>query len=129
MNDRTSQLISLISIVDDDKSVREAITSLLRSNGFRTRVFASAEEFLASPARSETNCLILDINMPGMNGVELQWRLKAEHCPIPIIFITAHADHKTKEEVLRRGAIDLLAKPFTEDSLLRAIEAALQKSA
>jgi FixJ family two-component response regulator len=125
VNKRTSQLISLISIVDDDQSVREATTSLLKSNGFRTEVFSSAEEFLRSPLIRETKCLLLDLQMSGMSGLELQRRLVTEAIQIPIIFITAHADKKIRSEVLRAGAIELLSKPFSEDALLRAIRFAL----
>jgi FixJ family two-component response regulator len=126
MNEKTNHLISLISIVDDDQSIREATTSLLKSNGFRTEVFSSAEEFLGSPHWQETKCLILDIQMPRMTGLELQRRLTAENRRIPIIFITAHGDQKTRDEALRAGAIDFLTKPFSEEALLHAIKSALQ---
>ncbi len=109
--------------------MREALTSLLRSNGFRAEAFASADEFLNFAGRNQTSCLILDVRMPGCNGVELQWRLKSENCLVPIVFIAAHGDQKMREEVIRRGAVDLLSKPFSEESLLSAIQAALEKAA
>ncbi|MGA2248103.1 MAG: response regulator [Verrucomicrobiota bacterium] len=112
--------------MDDDQSIREATTSLLKSNGFRTEVFASAEEFLESPHLPETRCLILDVQMPKMNGLELQRRLRAENRRIPIIFITAHGDQKTRNEAMRAGAIDFLTKPFSEEALLVSIKSALQ---
>ena len=119
-------MISLISIVDDEQSIREATTSLLKSNGFRAEVFSSAEEFLESPNLLETKCLILDIQMPKMNGLELQRRLTAENRRIPIIFITAHEDQKIRNEAMRAGAVDFLTKPFSADALLHSIRSALQ---
>src|SRR5260221_313188 len=110
----------LFSIVDDDESVCEATTSLLRANGLRVESFCSAEEFLASPHASETKCIILDLRMPGMSGLELQRRLAEQDRLVPIIFITAHGTLETCEEALRAGAVDFLAKPFSEVALLRA---------
>jgi FixJ family two-component response regulator len=125
MSKKANLLVSLISIVDDDESVREATTSLLKSNGFRAEVFASAEDFLASRYLDETRCLILDVQMPGMNGLELQRRLASENRSIPIIFISAHDNQEVRKQATRSGAIDFLPKPFSEDALLRAIRAAL----
>jgi len=125
MSKKANLLVSLISIVDDDESVREATTSLLKSNGFRTEVFASAEDFLASRYLVETKCLILDVQMPGMNGLELQRRLASENRSIPIIFISAHDNQEVRKQATRSGAIDFLPKPFSEEALLRAIRAAL----
>jgi FixJ family two-component response regulator len=125
MSKKANLLVSLISIVDDDQSVREATTSLLKSNGFRAEVFSSAEDFLASRYLDETKCLILDVQMPGMNGLELQRRLASENRSIPIIFISAHDNQEVRKQATRSGAIDFLPKPFSEDALLRAIRAAL----
>ena len=118
---------SLVSIVDDDDSVREAINSLLRSVGLRADVFGSAEEFLTSDAVKDTACLILDVRMPGMSGLELQSRLAGTDYKIPIIFITAHAsDREARVRALRAGALDFLYKPFTEEVLLKHVYAALR---
>ena len=125
MSKKANLLVSLISIVDDDESVREATTSLLKSNGFRAEVFSSAEDFLASGCLDETRCLILDVQMPGMNGLELQRRLASENRSIPIIFISAHDNQEVRKQATRSGAIDFLPKPFSEEALLRAIRDAL----
>ena len=112
---------STISVVDDDPSVREAIKSLLKSAGFHAEVFASAEEFLESGQLAEATCLILDVRMPGMGGVELQERLIACNCSVPIIFVTAHADEDARALALERGAVEFLRKPFNDEALLDAI--------
>ena len=117
---------SLISIVDDDDSVRESLSGLIRSVGFRVMVFASAEEFLNSNHLSDTDCLILDVRMPGMNGLDLQRRLAASHMSIPVIFITAHGDEEARVRALNGGAVEYLLKPFSEDALLTAIDTALK---
>ena len=117
--------LSLISVVDDDTSVRESLQCLIRSFGFAVEVFASAEEFLKSDHLPNTRCLILDVRMPGMSGLELQRRLTASHCEIPVIFITAHGDGSARSQALKDGAVDYLLKPFGEASLLSAIHAAL----
>lgn len=116
----------LISVVDDNELVRDAITSLLRSVGFKGESFSSAEKFLNSPSLSEAACLILDVRMPGLSGPDLQRRLASENRRIPIIFITAHADARIQAEVMRAGAFDLLIKPFSDEALLRAVRSALQ---
>jgi FixJ family two-component response regulator len=126
---KAEHLISLISIVDDDESVREATMGFLKSNGFRAQVFASAEEFLGSTHLNETKCLILDVQMPGMSGLELQRRLAAENHRIPIVFITAHRDPEIRNEVLCAGAIDFLSKPVREEALLHAITLAFECAA
>jgi FixJ family two-component response regulator len=110
-----------ISVVDDDASMREAIRGLLRSAGFEAEVFASAEEFLTSGRLSDTTCLVLDVRMPGMSGIELQERLVASGHAVPIIFVTAHADEDERARALDRGAVDCLRKPFSDDALLDAI--------
>ena len=117
---------SLISVVDDDSSVRESLQSLMRSVGFAVKVFASAEEFLNWDHLGDTDCLILDVRMPGMSGIELQRHLMARHYEMPIIFITAHASEKdVRSRALRNGAVDYLAKPLSEDELLNAVHLAL----
>ncbi|MBS1797418.1 MAG: response regulator [Acidobacteria bacterium] len=116
----------LISVIDDDESMREALQSLLRSVGFRTTVFASAEDFLTSGRFSESDCLILDVRMPGMSGLELQQKLAAENRRIPTIFISAHSETDEKKRALDAGAIDFLYKPFSEESLLDAVDSALR---
>ena len=118
----------VISIVDDDESVRTALKSLIDSVGFRAEVFCSGEEFLKSPVVSQTDCLITDVRMPGMTGLELQERLNAAGAAVPIVFISAHEDKEARARGLRAGAIDFLQKPFSEESLLGAISAGLDKS-
>ena len=120
--------VPLISIVDDDDSLRVALKSLLDSVGFRAEVFDSGEEFLNSPYVSKTDCLIADIRMPGMSGLELQDRLNAAKLSIPVVFISAHDDGEARTRGLRAGAVDFLKKPFSEDALLGAISAGLDKS-
>ncbi len=117
---------ALISVVDDDDSVRESLGGLIRSVGFAVSVFASAEEFLNSDALRNTDCLILDVRMQGMNGLELQRQLGASHCKIPIIFITAQGDGEERSRALNGGAVEYLLKPFSEEALLKAIDAALK---
>jgi FixJ family two-component response regulator len=116
-----------ISIVDDDASIREALKSLMRSVRFNVEAFASAEEFLASERIKDTQCLILDVYLPGMSGFELQSRLNKEQPGIPIIFITAHADEPSRQRALKGGAVDLLAKPVRRDTLFKAIQAAMER--
>lgn len=116
----------LVAIVDDDESVREATTSLLSSNEIGAETFSSAEEFLNSPLLVKTKCLLLDIGMPGMSGLELQRHLAGEGRRIPIIFITARDDQEIRIEAMRAGATDFLSKPFSEEALLRAIHNALK---
>jgi|SRR5580698_5487099 FixJ family two-component response regulator len=123
MNEESGQPIA---IVDDDESVREATTSLLRSNEFNAETFSSAEEFLNSPLLVKTRCLLLDIGMPGMSGLDLQRLLAGEGRRIPIIFITARDDQEIRMEAMRAGAVDFLSKPFSEEALLKAIHNALK---
>jgi len=115
----------LVSVVDDDESVRESLPDLLREFGFEARAFSSAEEFLASDCVAETNCLILDVAMPGMSGPDLQRELKLQRRDIPIVFITAHRDTTVGLHALDEGAVRCLFKPFTETALLKALDAAL----
>ena len=116
----------LISIVDDDESIREALESLVKSVGYRAEPFATAEEFLNSDRRQDTACLILDVRMPGMSGLELQGQLAAAHWPIPIIFITAHDDEEARAQALKAGAVDFLRKPFSEQALLNGVRSAVE---
>jgi FixJ family two-component response regulator len=120
---KESSLPSHISIVDDDASIREALKGLMRSFRFSADAYGSAEEFLASERINDTACLILDVYLPGMNGFELQNRLKAEGRTIPVIFITAHSDEVSRQRALKGGAIDFLSKPVRREVLLRAIQA------
>jgi FixJ family two-component response regulator len=99
---------------------------LLKAAGLPARVFASAEEFLGSGTQNETACLIADVRMPGMSGLELQARLNADHCSIPTIFITAHGDTKMRMEALRAGAVEFLTKPFDNGVLLQHVRAAME---
>lgn len=116
----------LISIVDDDASVRESLGGLMRSVGFRVRAFASAEEFLESDQLRQTDCLILDVRMPGMGGLELQRRLVASGARIPVIFVTAHGGHDGgRRRALSAGAVEYLTKPFSDAALLKAVETGL----
>src|SRR6266404_447640 len=116
----------LITIVDDDDSMRRALQGLLESAELHAQSFASAEEFLKSGQHHRTACLIADIRMPGMSGLELQAKLNAERCRIPIIFITAHGDEKMRLQALRAGAVEFMAKPFNDEALLESVRAALE---
>jgi FixJ family two-component response regulator len=115
----------MISIVDDDESVRDALESLLKSVGYRAEVFASAQEFLRLGHHEDAKCLILDVRMPGLSGLELQRQLVASGSSIPIIFITAHGDEAARAQALAAGAVAFLRKPFTEEALLSAVQTAL----
>jgi FixJ family two-component response regulator len=120
--------VPLISIVDDDDSLRNSLDNLIRSVGFRARGFSSAEAFLSSNQAHDTSCLILDVRMPGMSGLDLQRQMLASNWCIPIIFITSHADDDARARALDAGAVDFLYKPFREEDLLNAIDAALNGS-
>ena len=115
----------LVAVVDDDELMRGALQGLLREAGLPARAFASAEEFLDSGAQHFSSCLIADIRMPGMSGLDLQARLKAEQIRVPIIFITAHGDDRIRVQALRSGAAGFLTKPFDDEVLLRSVRAAL----
>jgi len=116
----------LIAIVDDDQSVQSALQDLIESEGLSTVCFGSAEEFLDSGAQDEAGCLIADIRMPGISGIELQAKLKADRCRIPIIFITAHGDAKMRIRAMRDGAVEFLTKPFDNAVLLETVQAAVE---
>jgi FixJ family two-component response regulator len=112
--------------MDDDESVQSALQDLIESDGPSALCFGSAEQFLDSGARHEAACLIADIRMPGISGLELQAKLKAERCRIPIIFITAHGDAEMRIHAMREGAVEFLSKPFDDAVLLEIVHAALE---
>ena len=116
-----------VAIVDDDDSMRAALQGLLKAAGLSSRAFESAEQFLGSGHQRETGCLIADIRMPGMSGLELQSRLNAEHCKIPTIFITAHGDEEMRFQALRAGAVEFLPKPFDDEVLVESVRVALDR--
>lgn len=118
----------LVSVVDDDASVRESLPDLLGMFGFATRAFSSAEEFLESGYVDETRCLILDIAMPGMTGLDLQRELKNRGQEIPIVFITAYGDKALRSRLVEAGAVECLFKPFSRTALFDALNAALRKN-
>jgi FixJ family two-component response regulator len=122
----SEQSSRLIAIVDDDKSVQSALQDLIESEGLSTLCFGSAEQFLDSGAQHTAGCLIADIRMPGMSGIELQAKLKADRCRIPIIFITAHGDAKMRIQAMRDGAVEFLTKPFDNAVLLETVHAAVE---
>ena len=115
----------IISVIDDDPSVRTATARLLRSMGFSVYAFASAQEFLSSPQLGETSCVIADVQMPGMSGVELQDYLIAHDHGVPVIFITAFPHERIREQAMKAGAVCFLSKPFDEARLLECVERAL----
>ena len=116
-----------VAIVDDEAPVREALLDLFEEAGFTARAFASCEEFLASGDHRECSCLIADIRMPGMSGLELQARVNAERSDTAIIFITAHGDERVRTEALRAGAVGFLTKPFDDEVLREAVRAQLNR--
>jgi two-component system response regulator FixJ len=120
----TENKMRIVSIVDDDESIREALQGLMKMAGIPALVFASAEEFLDSGQQSRTGCLIADIRMPGMSGLQLQSKLNSDHHRIPIIFITAHGDENVRIEAARAGAVEFLTKPFDKEVLLDSVRAA-----
>jgi len=125
-NEQSSRLIA---IVDDDKSIQTALQDLIESEGLSTLCFDSAEQFLDSGAQRKAACLIADVRMPGMSGIELQAKLKADRCRIPIIFITAHGDAKMRIQAMRDGAVEFLTKPFDNAVLLETVHAAVEDHA
>jgi FixJ family two-component response regulator len=116
----------MVAIVDDDDLMRTALQGLLKSAGLLAQSFASAEDFLKSGQQHDTGCLITDIRMPGMSGLELQAQLNADHCRIPTIFITAHGDARMRMQAMRAGAVEFLAKPFDDEALLESVRAAME---
>jgi FixJ family two-component response regulator len=118
----------IVFVVDDDVSVRESLELLIQSAGWQPEIFASAREFLTRPRVMAPNCLVLDVSLPGLNGLELQKRVAAERTEMPIIFITGHGDVPMTVEAMKAGAVEFLTKPFGEDVLLNAIRQALERS-
>lgn len=116
----------MVAVVDDDESFRAALQRLLKSAGFSVQSFASAEDFLSSGQQHGTGCLITDIRMPGMSGLELQAKLNSDHCSIPTIFITAHGDEKMRLQAMRGGAVRFFSKTFDCETLLEAVRVALK---
>jgi len=121
------QSTKFVVVVDDDESVQSALQDLIEADGLSARCFGSAEEFLDSGLECKAACLITDIRMPGMSGLELQARLKADGCKTPIIFITAHGDARVRIQAMREGAVEFLMKPFDDQVLLNRVRAALDR--
>ena len=115
----------MVAVIEDDESYRAAVERLLKSAGLLAQSFGSAEAFLNSGQQHETGCLITDIRMPGMSGLELQSKLNSDHCSIPTIFITAHGDEKMRMQAMRGGAVKFLTKPFDSEALLESVRVAL----
>jgi FixJ family two-component response regulator len=118
---------AIVFVVDDDLSVREALGSLIRSAGLKVETFASAQEFLARPRAEMPSCLVLDIRLPGLSGLELQKRMAEVNIEIPIIFITGHGDVPTTVQAMKAGAVEFLTKPFRDEDLLEAIQQAIKR--
>ena len=116
----------MVAVIEDDESYRGAIQRLLKSAGLSVQSFASAEEFLSSGLQDETGCLITDIRMPEMSGLDLQAKLNADQCPIPTIFITAHGDEEMRLQAMRGGAVKFMVKPFDCAALLESVRVALE---
>lgn len=123
-----STVTPIVFIVDDDVSVRESLELLIQNEGWQAETFASAQEFLDNPRAAVPSCLILDVSLPGLNGLELQQRVAAERTDMPIIFITGHGDIPMTVRAMKAGAIEFLTKPFSDEVLLNAIQQALQRS-
>ncbi len=119
---------SLVVVIDDDESLRESLPDLLREFGFAAHAFSSAEEFLSSDSNGQTKCLILDVAMPGMTGLDLQQELRRRGQEIPIIFVTAHKDDTVRARALEQGAVEFLFKPFSDTALLEALNKAIRMS-
>src|SRR4029077_15864455 len=116
----------MVAVVEDDESYRVAVQRLLKSAGFSVQSFATAEDFLRSGRQDDTGCLITDIRMPGISGLDLQAKLNADHCLIPTIFITAHGDEDMRLQAMRGGAVKFMVKPFDCAILLESVRAALE---
>jgi FixJ family two-component response regulator len=123
----SEQHAGMISVVDDDASLRRSVRNLLMSVGFKVQAFASAEEFLESPQRANTGCLVLDLRLTGMSGLDLLKHLAAVGSRIPVIILTAHGDDEVRQRVLQAGAVALLGKPFRGDALLDAVRTSLNR--
>jgi FixJ family two-component response regulator len=122
----TIRRVGLVAIVDDDEDLREALASLLKASRLTIDTFSSAEAFLDFPRRREISCLILDVRLPGMSGIELQKRLVDEGDRFPIVFISAHGDDSVRDLVINAGAVAFLSKPVRSQTLLKEIDAALK---
>ena len=118
---------NVVALVDDDESIRSALQGLMKVAGYRTIAFASAEDFLNSGDKEHIGCLIADIRLPGMSGLDLQSQLNTDHHKIPIVFITAHGDERMRLQALRAGAVEFLAKPFDDTALLEQVRAAFNE--
>jgi FixJ family two-component response regulator len=127
MQDKSATERLLLSVVDDDEMLRESLPDLLREFGFRARAFSSGQEFLLSNYVRETRCLILDVAMPGMSGLEVQQELKRLGQTIPVIFITGQKDEEIRKQAFSQGAVEFLYKPFSDNALLEAVNAALSR--
>ena len=126
MTTTTTSTSQLVAIVDDDRSVQSALKDLMESAGLSAQCFGSAEAFLESDQSNQIACIVADIRMPGMSGLELQAKLKAEGSRIPMIFITAHDDAKLRMQATKAGAVEFLSKPFDDEVLLEKVRAALK---
>jgi FixJ family two-component response regulator len=122
---QSDQTSKLIAIIDDDEAMQDSVRDLLEAAGFAARCFGSADEFLKSDLHGNAACLIVDIRMPKMSGLQLQAKLKEEECDVPIIFITAHGDARMRIQAMRSGAVEFLTKPFDHHVLLKRVRAAL----
>ena len=123
-----SQVTPVVFVVDDDVSARESLDLLIRSEGWQPETFASAQEFLIRPPTLVPSCLVLDVSLPGLNGLDLQKRVAVERTDMPIIFITGHGDVPTTVQAMKAGAVEFLTKPFSDDVLLSAIRQAIERS-
>jgi FixJ family two-component response regulator len=123
-----STAVSVVFIVDDDVSVRESLELLIQNEGWKPETFATAQEFLDRPRSHVPSCLVLDISLPGLNGLELQKRIAAERRNMPIIFITGHGDVPKTVQAMKAGAVEFLTKPFNDEALLSAVRQALEQS-
>ena len=126
--DKTLTKTGIIAIVDDDEPLRQALGSVMKAAGFSARTFASAEDFLACDDCDDTACLILDVRLPGMSGIELQKQLSKTNSRLPIVFVTAHGDASLRDSLMRAGAVAFLYKPVRSDALLKEIHRALAQS-
>ena len=120
--------LPVVFVVDDDISVRESLELLIRTSGWQAELFESAQQFLFCPKADTPSCLILDVNLPGLNGLDLQKKIAADRADMPIIFITGYGDVPTTVRAMKAGAVEFLTKPFSEDVLLNAIQNALERS-
>jgi two-component system response regulator FixJ len=123
---KTARESHIICVVDDDKAVRDALSNLLESVGLKVEAFASAEEFVSSSPVKNRSCMILDVRLPGMSGLELQQYLSNKPDAVPIIFVTGHADEEARSQALNKGAVSFLSKPFSSEDLLSAIHSTFE---